>query len=162
MASTAAVPEELLTVVRVPLANLEADLRSKYRLSDPLFDVKVDAEAVVFSFRRADPTGGPPPIARAAAAPAPVTRTRRRRSSKRNRMKTKGWGIAAKIKNAAGQTAVIYQPFVDALANKELTMTQKKKVVADILKSNGNRPNDASIDYYLQNTLEYLADGKVT
>jgi hypothetical protein len=37
-----------------------------------------------------------------------------------------------------------------------LTIEEQKKVVEGILKSNRNRPAEASIQYFLENTLEYL------
>ena len=156
MPTDAAAPEELLTVVRVPLANLEADLRRKYRLTDPLYDVRIDADAVVFGFKRGG-SGTPTTATESSNEAKSSTPRRRRKKAKRNRMKTRGWGIVTKMTNSAGQTAVIYKPFVDALTGQQLTPSKQRAAVAEILRSNGNDPNQASIDYYLQNTLEYLA-----
>ena len=72
-------------------------------------------------------------------------------------MRTRGWQVAAKIVNSQGQTAVVYKPFVQALFRKQLTPAQQRALVADILRSNGNDPTKSSIEYFLTNTLEYLA-----
>jgi len=52
--------------------------------------------------------------------------------------------------------ANIYEPFVKALEGKELSKTEQRKIVKDIIISNGNDPNRESVDYMLENTLEYM------
>ena len=76
-------------------------------------------------------------------------------------MKTREWEIG-RITNSKGQKCSIYKPFVDALQNPNLTNEEQKKVVEEILRSNRNRPSETSIQYFLENTLEYLKEiGKI-
>jgi hypothetical protein len=71
-------------------------------------------------------------------------------------MKTKGWDVAGRMTNSKGQQCTIYKPFVDALSEAELTTEERKRLVEKILRSNRNRPFEGSIQYFLENTLEYL------
>jgi hypothetical protein len=71
-------------------------------------------------------------------------------------MKTRGWQVVARTTNSKGQKCSIYKPFVDALKNTELPLDERKKIVEGILRSNRNRPSEESIQYFLENTLEYL------
>lgn len=71
-------------------------------------------------------------------------------------MKTKGWEVVARITNSKGQYCAIYKPFVEALQDPKLTIEEQKKIVEAVLKTNRNRPAEASIQYFLDNTLEYL------
>lgn len=144
-------PEEVLTVVRVPIAEIEESLRIKHTLPKVLIDVRIDQDSLVFSFsdekeyeERKDTTE--------------LHRVRRRRRAhrRRNRMKTRGWEIVARMTNSSGQKCAIYRPFVEALQNPELGIEEQKAAIARILKSNRNRPSETSIQYFLQNTLEYL------
>jgi hypothetical protein len=70
-------------------------------------------------------------------------------------MKTRGWAVVGRITNTKGQKCTIYEPFVNAL-KIAIPETEQKLAVAKILKSNGNRPSEPSIRYFLENTLEYL------
>jgi len=58
--------------------------------------------------------------------------------------------------NSRGQHRTIYKPFVDALRESNLSYEAQKAAVEKILKSNKNRPSETSIQYFLENTLEYL------
>jgi len=64
--------------------------------------------------------------------------------------------VAGRITNSKGQKCTIYKPFVDALQDTKLTVEEQKKLVERILRSNRNKPSEASIQYFLENTLEYL------
>jgi hypothetical protein len=75
-------------------------------------------------------------------------------------MKTRGWDVVARITNSKGQYCAIYKPLVEALQNPKLTIEEQKKAVEGILKSNRNRPTETSIQYFLENTLEYLQKQK--
>jgi hypothetical protein len=148
--------DEVLTVVRLPIAQLAAEVKTRNKLDDELFDARIDGDSLILSFKRTsgiNPRSAPAPRSSSLSQPSGG---RRRRKTKRNRMKTRGWAVAAKIQNARGQTAVIYKPFVDALFGKALTPAQQRAAVASILRSNGNDPNEASVEYFLENTLEYL------
>jgi len=150
------------------LAEIVQAIKDRHRISDPFDEVRLEDEYLTFYFSRqrgastvvvTTPAGHReevrlenPPIAR---------RSRRRARKRRNRMKTRGWDVVTKISNRGGQTAVIYKPFVDALAPGGLTSKEKRTRVEGILRANGNKPSPASVDYFLENTLEYLATRKV-
>ena len=71
-------------------------------------------------------------------------------------MKTRGWQVIAKFVNSKNQKCSIYKPFVDALQGKSMTLEEQRKTVESILRSNRNKPTNESIQYFLENTLEYL------
>ena len=158
--------EEILTLVRLPLADLAEEVRRKHGLAETLVDARVEGEALVMYFSRVQPTPRlgrlVGPSARAGSQdPRGLTnqmeeKRRRRAKGKRNRMKTRGWPVIGRFVNSQGQTAVIYRPFVEALKEKRMTPTEQKAVVAQILRANGNRPSAGSIEYYWMNTVEYL------
>jgi len=169
--------EEVTTVVRVPISRLEEDIRKKHAIALNLMSVSLEKDAVVLQFGNQTTSTSaqitseefPPLPSRAGVKDSSATfppgsrlielasSIRRRRPSKRNRMKTRGWNIVTKIVNSKGQTVTIYEPFVEALRGKKLPRKQMENLVAATLKENGNRPGPVSIDYYLSNTLEYLA-----
>ena len=144
--------EEVLTIVKIPLQQIEQSVRSKHTVPDALTDVRLEGDSLVLYFADKPKVQTiEPPIS------SSVTRTRRKRRAhrKRNRMRTRGWEIVDRIVNSKGQKCAIYKPFVDALKHP-LSPTDRKLVVAKILRSNGNRPSETSIAYFLENTLEYL------
>ncbi len=168
--------EEVGVVVRVPLSQIETELREKHAITLPRIGVSLEGEQVVFHFGSPSALAGigAPRDSRSPSAtrqPFPAEfsvegdsdlrtpRPRKRRKARRNRMKTRGWGIAAKMTNSKGQTVTIYEPFVEALKDKSLTRREREAAVTRILRDNGNRPGPVSVDYYLSNTLEYLAKG---
>ena len=71
-------------------------------------------------------------------------------------MKTRGWEVVARITNSKGQKCAIYKPFVDALQDTKLSVEDQKKLVKRILRANRNKPSESSIQYFHENTLEYL------
>jgi hypothetical protein len=71
-------------------------------------------------------------------------------------MRTRGWSVVDQVTNKYGQKANIYQPFVDALKDTSIPRAEQRSVVSKILRSNGNTPSADSVDYFLENTLEYL------
>jgi len=174
--------DEITTMVRIPVTRLEEDIRKKHAIALNLLSVSLEKDAVVLRF--GSPSASAPalvgreeslhaPSSRNAtenplAGTRPITtsgsrvielapRIRRRRASKRNRMRTRGWNIVIKMTNSRGQTVAIYEPFVEALRGKTMSRRQMENAVATVLKENGNRPGPVSIEYYLSNTLEYLA-----
>jgi|SRR5207249_8531401 len=159
-------PEEILTVVRLPLADLSEEIRRKHKLSEALVDSRIEGEVLVMYFARTPRASSPKvPVGRAAEVSREVRsavtgtqdgKRRRRAKGKRNRMRTRGWQVVGRIVNSRGQSALVYKPFVDALAAKHVTASQQKAVVNQILRANGNRPSVASIEYYWMNTVEYL------
>ena len=158
---------EILTVVRIPLPEVVAQLRADHGLDydfTQLSQARIDDDTLVLEF------AARPPVA-VVSAPVPRStslqvirveevekrKPSKRKTVKRRRMKTRGWKVVARIVNSSGQKAAIYEPFVEALSQPGLTKTQKETVVRKILKENGNTPAEASVQYYMQNTLDYLS-----
>ena len=76
---------------------------------------------------------------------------------RRCRIKTRGWKVIAQIENTRGLKANIYEPFIFALEGKDFTRSEQRKIIYQIMMKNRNNPSEESVDYYLDNTLEYLA-----
>lgn len=157
-----------MIVVRLPIAEVASFVAERNGIGVPLADFKIEAECLVLSFANTAKDLASQADAIHAAQEAaenlePRTTARkdmgkhkRPGKRKRHRMKTRGWPVVTTITNSYGQRACIYKPFVEALTQKGLTPAQKRAIVAKILRSNGNHPPDASVEYYLMNTLEYL------
>lgn len=138
--------------MKIHISEIEDLVRSKHNLPEVLTDVQVEGDSLVLYFREKNNEGSTErPIKMQSVKPRKKRRTRR----KRNRMKTRGWEVVARFSNLKGQRCAIYKPFVEAL-KQSLSQVDQKLIVAKILKSNGNRPSEASIEYFLENTLEYL------
>jgi len=151
-------PEEVKTIVKIPLEEIEESVRSKHVLPKVLADVHIEESFLVLTF-----VDEPTTENEVAEPDLQETGKRKRRSrKKRNRMKTRGWDVVARITNSKGQKCTIYKPFVDALSNPKLTSQEQKKLVEGILRSNRNRPSEASVQYFLENTLEYLTSIGIT
>jgi len=58
--------------------------------------------------------------------------------------------------NSKGLPANVYEPLVRALEGKEITRSEQKKLVRQLMVENGNDPSSESVEYFLENTLEYL------
>lgn len=165
--------EEVRTLVRAPIQPIADAIRFRLGLKDTLDNVRIEADAVVFEFKRkvegdekdfsraitsAERVSRQPiDVKTSVDAPTPAPSRRRRRASKRIRMRTQGWPIVGKIVTSKGQTAVIYKPLVDALEARPYSPTEQRAIVGRILRENGNDPTESSIEYFLQSTLEYLA-----
>jgi len=146
--------EEVVTLVKIPLSQIEQSVRSKHSLPDALVDVRLEADTLVLYF--AEKPKAETPLAYAQdSSMVKKKRKRRRAHRKRNRMKTRGWEVMGRMVNSKGQTCAIYKPFVDSLS-QPLSAAEQRIAVTRILKSNGNRPSEGSINYFLENTLEYL------
>ena len=143
--------EEILMVVKIPISEIEEWVRSRYTLPDKLNEFRIEENNLILFFRES-------PIQEETSDQATEkSRTKKRRvRRKRNRMKTRGWEIVDRITNTKGQKCVIYKPFVDALENSSLSNEEQKEIVRRIIRSNKNRPSETSIQYFLDNTLEYL------
>lgn len=142
---------EIQMFVKVPLSEVEEWIRSKYTLPEILNDFRIEGENLVLCFKENTKSEEQPDT-----IPAKKRSIRRRSRQKRNRMKTRGWEIIDRMTNSNGQKCVIYKPFVDALQNTTLSKEEQKEVVKKILRKNRNRPSETSIQYFLENTLEYL------
>ena len=151
-------PEEVVTLVRLPIKEAVEMLRKRHNISETFSEVRLEDEYLAFYFVRPsgsveasdDQTG-----VRVSTVVGSSLRKRKARK-RRNRMKTRGWAVVGKIENSKGQTAMIYQPFVDALSRPGLSRREQLSTVEQILRKNRNRPSDASTEYFLTNTLEYL------
>jgi len=152
--------EEVTTLVRIPIHEIEQMIRRKYALPKAMIDVRLESDSLILYFADKDKTDS---LAHTASFSPSVTligkRRKRRAHRRRNRMKTRGWDIVARITNRKGQACAIYKPFVEALS-RPLSAADQRAAVIKILRSNGNRPSEASISYFLENTLEYLNSRK--
>ncbi len=150
---------EIVTLVRLPISEAVEMLRKRHHIKEAFSEVRLEDNFLAFYFVRPSELSRHAPAAPmdgTLVAIARSSRGRRRARKRRNRMKTRGWPVVAKIVNSKGQTAVIYQPFVDALSKEGLSRRDQRAVVEEILRANGNRPSDASVEYFLNNTLEFL------
>jgi hypothetical protein len=144
--------EEVLTVVKIPISEIEEMIRAKHVLPKLLADVSVEDNMLLLSF--SDESA----FEKKEDSPSQsgLVRKKRRSRRRRNRMRTRGWEIAGRMNNSKGQKCAIYKPFVDALRDPKLGLEEQKAAVVRILKSNRNKPSETSVQYFLGNTLEYL------
>jgi len=146
-------PEEVLTMVKIPLSDIEQSVRSKHSIPEVLVDVRLETDSLVLYFAAKAKISASDHYSQVSSV---VRKKRKRRTRrKRNRMKTRGWEIVDRIVNSKGQRCAIYKPFVEAL-RQPMPLADQKILVAKILRSNRNRPQETSITYFLENTLEYL------
>ena len=143
--------EQVLTLVRVPITEIEDWLRARHVLPPVLVDFRIEENNLVLYFSQSETS----PTDTGSQSHKNSAR-RRRAHRKRNRMKTRGWEVVARITNSKGQDCTIYKPFVEALQNQTQTVEEQKRAVEAILRSNRNRPSESSVRYFLENTLEYL------
>jgi len=145
-------PEEVLTVVKIPVEEIEEWIRTKHVLPKFLTSFSIEGNALVLYFRKEPDSEEQSDFPKAHN----VIPRRRRARRRRNRMKTRGWQVVARMTNSKGQKCTIYKPFVDALKDTTLNAEDQRKLVERILRSNRNRPSETSIQYFLENTVEYL------
>lgn len=151
--------EQVHLIVRKPLADIEKEIRGKYGVLTPLADVAIEQEALVFTFEGTSVSRGSiesPKIGSIQRAVGISPSRKRRKRRLRNRMKTRGWDVVAKIENSRGQSCTIYRPLYDALVSGKLKRRDAYSAVREILISNGNSPKPSSVEYFLNNTLEYI------
>lgn len=145
---------------RVPLEELRALLQSQHDVDLSGVEPYIAGDHLVFAVQvssdKSNPTesaGGTESSIGRLPRGSGIRRTRR----KRNRIKTRGWKVVGKIKNSQGLVANIYEPFVTALKGGTMTRAEQQKAVREIIVRNSNHPTEESVDYYLENTLEYLS-----
>jgi hypothetical protein len=145
-------PEEVFTLVKIPITEIEEWIRAKHVLPKFLTNFSIEGDALVLYFRKESDSEKQSnfPLANN------LIPRRRRAHRRRNRMRTRGWQVVARMTNSKGQKCAIYKPFVDALQDRSLTSEEQKKLVEKILRSNRNRPSETTIQYFLENTMEYL------
>ena len=149
--------EQIITTVKIPITEIEKWLRTKHVLPSILTDFRIEEHNLILCFSEEDQSQSK----LEQEHQLPKTQTKRRIAHrKRNRMRTRGWATVARITNSKGQNCAIYKPFVDALQAPKLTFEEQKKKVEAILRSNRNKPSESSIEYFLENTLEYLRTRK--
>jgi len=147
--------EQIITLVKIPIGEIEEWIRAKHVLPSTLSEFRIEDSNLVLTFKEDDTVSTP-----VRELTVKTSRRKRRFRKKRNRMKTRGWKTVARITNSKGQKCTIYEPFVDALQDSKLTPDEQRKTVEKILRSNRNRPNEDSVTYFLENTLEYLRGNK--
>ena len=143
--------EEVITIVKIPIAEIEQTVRAKHVLPKLLVDARIEEDTLILCFSEESKSE----CREALLSQDNLAHKRRRAHRKRNRMKTRGWEIVDRITNSKGQKCAIYKPFVDALSKPDLTIEEQKAAVTKILRSNRNRPSEESVRYFLENTLEY-------
>jgi hypothetical protein len=146
---------KVITLVKIPISEIEEWIRIKHVLPSVLTEFHIEEKDLVLYFREEEL----PEDTESSQLDRNLHR-KRRAHRKRNRMRTRGWETVARITNSKGQHCAIYKPFADALQNPELTVDEQRKIVEKILRSNRNKPSEGSIQYYLENTLEYLRNKK--
>ena len=146
-------PEEVLTIVKIPLSEIAESYRSKHTIPSNLTEARIEGDSLILSFAEETANIEESP---AISSTSQNSHRKRRSRRKRNRMKTRGWAPVGRIVNSKGQRCTIYKPFIDALQNQQLMPEEQRKKVESILRANRNRPSEESVDYFLNNTLEYL------
>lgn len=117
----------------------------------------LDKDSIAFAVRLEEVDSKlPGPVAQTTTVVARHPRSRRRRR-KRNRIKTRGWQVVARITNSRGLVANVYKPLVTAIQGREIARSEQRKIVRQVLIENGNSPSAESVDYFLENTLEFLS-----
>ena len=145
-------PEEVLTLVKIPITEIEEWIRAKHVLPKFLTNFSIEGNALVLYFRKEPDSEKQSDFPKANN----LVSRRRRAHRRRNRMKTRGWQVVARVTNSKGQKCTVYKPFVKALQDRTLNPEEQRKLVEKILRSNRNRPSETSIQYFLENTIEYL------
>ncbi|GEM_PF-1639272 len=147
-------------ILKVPIEELRALLRSQHGVDLSAVEPYIAGDYVVFAVQVSGDKLSPGELGGGTEATSVrprrgsgIRRTRR----KRNRVKTRGWKVVGKIKNSQGLVANIYEPFVTALRGVKLPRSEQRKLVRQIMNSNSNRPAEASVDYFLDNTLEFIS-----
>jgi hypothetical protein len=148
-------PEEIRTIVKIPLSEIAESIKEKHNLTSKLKDAQIEGDSLLLHFVEEEQEAEQE-ILQVLPNIQKSRRKRRRPRKKRNRMKTRGWQVVARITNSKGQKCSIYKPFVDAFENQQLTAEEQRKKVESILRANKNKPSEGSIQYFLENTLEYL------
>lgn len=135
-------------VVKVPIDEIRRLVKTQLGIDIESSEPELIGDYLVFKISRES--------VRLNSSKEPNSRQRRHRK-RRNRVKTRGWKVVSSISLPNGMKSKIYEPFVIALKDDQLSRYAQKKVVKDIIIANGNSsPTEGSIDYFLENTLAYL------
>ena len=146
-------------VFRIPIDEIRDVLKMQYKVDLSGIDPYIEKDSLVFSIR---PEEGNSDSHELTTQPIHAMREtvksskKRRQRRKRNRIRVRGWNVVAKITNSKGLVANIYEPLVTALEGKQIAKKEQRKIIRQVIIENGNDPSEESIDYFLENTLEYL------
>lgn len=145
---------------RIPIDELRAVLKKQHGVDLAGVEPYIDRESVVFSVQQIsndliEPEIPPSSLSDKPDLP-PIRSRRRQRRRRRNRIKTRGWKVVGRFTNSHGLVAKVYEPFVSALKGTNGSRMEQRAVVREIMEKNGNAPTPESVDYYLENTLDYL------
>jgi hypothetical protein len=163
--------EEIHIVVRKPLADIEQDVRRKFGVVTALLNASLEPDALVLTFSGIQQVRNPQQRDTGLGSSAAVSDgigtgnpSHRRRSKKRarQRTKTRGWDVVGKFVNSKGLRCTIYRPMYDALLGKKIRRREAYSAIRQILVANGNNPKPSTVEYFLDNTLEYLSQSRQT
>lgn len=146
---------------RIPIDELRSYLKKAHSVDLSGVEPSIEGEFIVFALNietASTAESGPLPSSKLQSevvVESSVPRIRRRRR-KRNRIKTRGWKVLGKITNSQGLVANVYEPFVSALKGVAVPRSEQRRIVRQIMVRNRNTPTDESVEYFLENTLEYL------
>ena len=149
---------------------VEEEIRRIHGIKTPLADVSVDDTFLTFVFAgsKSEPLGpsklrGSPHDDLVELERTSEPHAQRRRRRKRSRIRTAGWEVIAKFTNSKGLRCNIYKPIYEALSNPDLGEREAALAVREVIKKNRNpNPASASVQYFLQNTLEYISSQRGT
>jgi hypothetical protein len=149
---------QVLTLVKIPISEIEEWIRKKYVLPPTLVEFKIEDNNLLLQFSQSENSQEVPKTEQSIqVARVSIPQSQRKRAHrKRNRMKTRGWAVLARITNSKGQKCTIYEPFAKALQDTSLSREEQRNKVEEILRANRNKPYEESIQYFLENTLDYL------
>ena len=143
-------------VFKVPVDELRILLQNQYNVDLSGVSPYLDGEFIVFSIQMGSEYTSFTAIPETESTVEQKKSRSRKRLRKRNRIKTRGWKVLGQITNSRGLKANVYEPFVEALRDLEITRSEQKKIVRQIMIGNGNNPTDESVEYHLDNTLEFI------
>jgi hypothetical protein len=146
---------------KIPIDEIRILLRAQYGVDLNGVEPYLENEHIVFAVQKDSESSTGELLPARQVAPERRRGAARRRRRKRNRIRTRGWNVVAKITNSTGLVANIYEPLVKALEGREVTKSEQRKIVRQLLISNGNDPSQESVEYFMNNTLEYLGQNKV-
>lgn len=143
-------------VIKIPINELRELIKKQYGIELAGIEPSLEGDSIVFVLEMANEEIDRTPSVTMSLGQEYKASSKRKRKRKRNRIKTKGWNVIAKINNSDGIVANIYEPLVDKLRGKDLSRSEQFKLIREVLESNSNHPSDESVNYFLNNTLEFL------
>ena len=160
--------DNLLYLISAKIEDIANELARRNSIEGSFVEARLEGDLLSIFLKPLDRIGSkasPGTGASANQANSAVVRASpsvRAAGKKRNRMRTRGWNVVGQITNKYGMRSNVYYPFVVALIDANVSRAEQRSIVAKILRSNGNNPSTESIKYFLDNTLEFLAQGGTT